>query len=91
MARPSDLGYSDEDVDPFVDIIEYAAGHDGDVYGVPVGYYANVLYYNQTILSQYGFDGPPTTWKELKNTATTITTESAALSMRPSFTTSCTT
>lgn len=78
LASLPDLGYTDEDIDPFLDIIEDAAGHDGGVYGVPIGYYANVLYYNQTILSQYGFDGPPETWEELKETAATITTESAA-------------
>ena len=78
LASLPDLGYTDDDIDPFLDIIEDAAGHDGGVYGVPIGYYANVLYYNQTILSQYGFDGPPETWEELKETAATITTESAA-------------
>jgi len=78
LATLPELGYTDEDVDPFLDIIESAAGHDGEVYGVPIGYYANVLYYNQTILSEYGFDGPPETWEELKETAATITTESAA-------------
>lgn len=78
LASLADLGYSQEDVDPFLDIIEAAAGYDGEVYGVPIGYYTNVLYYNATILEQYGFDGPPETWDELKDTAATITTESAA-------------
>lgn len=78
LAALPDLGYTEEDIDPFSDVIESAAGHDGGIYGVPIGYYANVLYYNQTILEQYGFDGPPETWDELKETAATITTESAA-------------
>ncbi|GMA91916.1 ABC transporter substrate-binding protein [Homoserinibacter gongjuensis] len=73
LASLPELGYTDEDVDPFLDIIDYAAGHDGKTYGVPIGYYANVLYYNQTILSEYGFDAPPTTWDELKETAAAIT------------------
>lgn len=76
LASLTELGYTAEDIDPFLDVIEFAAGHDGGVYGVPIGYYANVLYYNQTILSEYGFDAPPATWDELKETAATITTES---------------
>lgn len=78
LASLSDLGYTEDDVDPFLDIIEAAAGHDGEIYGVPIGYYTNVLYYNKTVLAQHGFDGPPETWDELKETAATITTESAA-------------
>lgn len=73
LASLPELGYTDDDVDPFLDIIDYAAGHDGKTYGVPIGYCANVLYYNQTILSEYGFDAPPTTWDELKATAAAIT------------------
>lgn len=78
LASLADLGYTEEDVDPFLDIIEAAAGHDGEIYGVPIGYYTNLLYVNETVLEQYGFDGPPETWDELKETAATITTESAA-------------
>lgn len=76
LAPLTDLGYTADDIDPFLDVMEYAAGHEGEVYGVPIGYYANVLYYNQTILSEYGFDGPPETWDELKETAAAITTGS---------------
>ena len=78
LAPLEELGFTEEDVDPFLDVIEFAAGHEGNVYGVPIGYYANSLYYNQSILSEYGFDGPPETWDDLKEMAATITTESAA-------------
>lgn len=78
LASLPELGFSDDDIDPFLDVIEFAAGHDGQVYGVPIGYYANSLYYNQSILSEFGFDGPPETWDELKEMSATITTESAA-------------
>src|SRR5690606_21268335 len=73
LASLPQLGFSDADIDPFLDIIDYAAGHDGETYGVPIGYYANVLYYNQTILSEYGYDAPPATWDELKEAAAAIT------------------
>lgn len=76
LASLPQLGFSDADIDPFLDIIDYAAGHDGETYGVPIGYYANVLYYNQTILSEYGYDAPPATWDELKEAAAAITTGS---------------
>lgn len=78
LASLTELGYTEEDVDPFLDIIDAAAGFEGEVYGVPIGYFTNVLYYNKTILDTYGFDAPPATWDELTQTAAAITTESAA-------------
>lgn len=78
LATADDLGFTDEDLDPFIDVIDAFRSPEGELYGIPLGFNVNVLYYNTTILEQYGFDAPPTTWDALYETASTITTESAA-------------
>lgn len=41
---------------------------DGKLYGLPFDSYAGLLYYNKAMLKAAGFDAPPKTWEELKNT-----------------------
>lgn len=49
---------------------------DGKIYGIPLEHPSwqavRVLYYNPELLSKYGFDGPPETWSEFEEMATTI-------------------
>ncbi len=40
---------------------------DGKVYGLPFDNYSGLLFYNQCMLKDAGFDKPPATWDELKN------------------------
>ncbi|MGW4646884.1 ABC transporter substrate-binding protein [Kitasatospora sp. NPDC004289] len=71
------LGYTPEDLRrfrPLVKVNEYQ----GRLYGAPLYFDVGVLLYRTDVLQQYGFTAPPKTWEELKSTATTITTKSAA-------------
>lgn len=38
---------------------------DGEIYGLPFDNYSGLLFYNECMLEEAGFDGPPTTWTEL--------------------------
>lgn len=77
LAPLSELGFTEEDLASFLPIIE-ANAYEGELYAVPLYWQTSVLFYNADILADYGFDGPPTTWDELKSMATHISQESAA-------------
>ncbi|CAA9558683.1 MAG: Maltodextrin ABC transporter, substrate-binding protein MdxE [uncultured Truepera sp.] len=45
---------------------------DGKLVGIPMYTDAGLLYYRTDLLEEYGYDGPPATWTELQEMATTI-------------------
>jgi multiple sugar transport system substrate-binding protein len=49
-------------------LLESFGTWDGTVYGLPFDNYSGLLYYNRCMLEEAGFDGPPNTWMELKDT-----------------------
>lgn len=61
--------------DPELDIVDFFplvlnafGGWNGEVYGLPFDNYSGLLFYNSCMLEEAGFDGPPETWTELKDT-----------------------
>ncbi|MEO4041868.1 sugar ABC transporter substrate-binding protein [Hoeflea sp. CAU 1731] len=59
----------DLDLDDFFPLVLDAFGSwNGTVYGLPFDNYSGLLFYNRCMLEEAGFDGPPETWTELKDT-----------------------
>lgn len=57
------------DMDDFFPLVLNAfGGWNGEVYGLPFDNYSGLLFYNQCMLEEAGFDKPPATWTELKDT-----------------------
>ncbi len=64
-----DLLDPDLDIDDFFPLVLNAFGGWNDtVYGLPFDNYSGLLFYNECTLKDAGFDGPPETWSELKDT-----------------------
>ncbi|NOZ31705.1 MAG: sugar ABC transporter substrate-binding protein [Alphaproteobacteria bacterium] len=56
------------DMDDFFPLVLDAfGGWDGEIYGLPFDNYSGLLFYNERMLKDAGFDGPPKTWTELKD------------------------
>ncbi|MFI5527099.1 ABC transporter substrate-binding protein [Kitasatospora sp. NPDC051853] len=81
LAPLDELGYTTEDLARFLPMAKVNE-HEGRLYGAPLYFDAAVLFYRTDILRKYGHPAPPTTWAELKSTATAITTRSAASGKR---------
>lgn len=63
-----DLVDPDLDIDDFFPLVLNAfGGWDGTVYGLPFDNYSGLLFYNQCMLEEAGFEGPPETWADLKD------------------------
>ena len=57
------------DMDDFFPLVLNAFGGWNDtVYGLPFDNYSGLMFYNRCMLEEAGFDGPPETWMELKDT-----------------------
>ena len=79
---PGDLAEHLVDLYQFEGVAEAAAEHfpaivtnntaDGALVGMPYFTDAGLLYYRTDLLEEYGYDGPPATWSELEEMATTI-------------------
>ncbi|SFC99087.1 ABC transporter substrate-binding protein [Tropicimonas isoalkanivorans] len=64
-----DLVDPDLDIDDFFPLVLNAfGGWNGTIYGLPFDNYSGLLFYNKCMLEEAGFDGPPETWEELKDT-----------------------
>lgn len=48
-----------------IDAATKAKSFDGKIYGVPFGFFGNVLFSRADLLKEKGFDTPPKTWDEL--------------------------
>lgn len=56
------------DMDDFFPLVLNAFGGWNDVvYGLPFDNYSGLMFYNQCMLKDAGFSGPPATWSELKD------------------------
>lgn len=57
------------DIDDFFPLVLNAfGGWNGEVYGLPFDNYSGLLFYNECMLKEAGFDQPPASWSELKDT-----------------------
>ena len=57
------------DTDDFFPLVLDAFGSWNDtLYGLPFDNYSGLMFYNSCMLKEAGFDGPPETWTELKDT-----------------------
>ena len=63
---------SDEQYNSYFQAIVENNTVDGALVGIPWFTDAGLLYYRSDLLEKYGFDGPPETWAELEEMATTI-------------------
>jgi len=64
-----DIVDPDLDMEDFFPITLDAFGSWNDtVYGLPFDNYSGLMFYNRCMLEEAGFDGPPETWAELKDT-----------------------
>jgi len=63
-----DLADPELDMDDFFPLVLNAFGGWGDtIYGLPFDNYSGLLFYNDCMLQDAGFDGPPETWTDLKD------------------------
>ncbi|MBX2885247.1 MAG: sugar ABC transporter substrate-binding protein [Granulosicoccus sp.] len=64
-----DLADPELDIDDFFPLVLNAfGGWNSEVYGLPFDNYSGLLFYNQCMLEEAGFDGPPESWSDLKDT-----------------------
>lgn len=69
MADYPDIIDPDLDMDDFFPLVLNAFGGWNDtIYGLPFDNYSGLMFYNRCMLEDAGFDGPPETWAELKDT-----------------------
>lgn len=63
-----DLVDPELDIDDFFPLVLNAfGGWNDEIYGLPFDNYSGLLFYNECMLEEAGFDGPPETWTELKD------------------------
>jgi len=54
-------------------LLDYVTDSNGNIYGIPMRAYGNVLFYNKEILAKHGITEPPTTWEEYIQYAKEVT------------------
>lgn len=52
-------------------MLSFVSDAEGNIYGIPMRAFGPVLFYNMAILEEHGISGPPTTWEEFIEYATT--------------------
>lgn len=63
-----DLVDPELDIDDFFPLVLNAfGGWNNEVYGLPFDNYSGLMFYNECMLKDAGFDKPPATWSELKD------------------------
>ncbi|ABV92293.1 ABC-type sugar / sn-glycerol 3-phosphate transport protein [Dinoroseobacter shibae DFL 12 = DSM 16493] len=68
QAKFPDAVDPDLDIDDFFPLVLNAFGGWNDtIYGLPFDNYSGLMFYNRCMLEEAGFDGPPSTWEELKD------------------------
>lgn len=61
-----DLADPDLDMDDFIELPLKAFGEwNGELYGLPFDNYSGLMFYNQCMMDEAGFDRPPQTWTEV--------------------------
>lgn len=68
FTKDPNLADPDLDMNDFFPLVLNAfGGWNGTIYGLPFDNYSGMLFYNQCMLKDAGFDGPPETWADLKD------------------------
>ncbi|WP_395689077.1 ABC transporter substrate-binding protein [Aestuariivirga sp.] len=68
FTKDPNLADPDLDMNDFFPLVLNAfGGWNGTIYGLPFDNYSGLLFYNQCMLKDAGFDGPPETWADLKD------------------------
>ncbi|WP_079526151.1 ABC transporter substrate-binding protein [Halobacillus hunanensis] len=76
VLEPLDKYVTDEfDIEDFQDPLLNAFKHDGKYYGFPKDFSTLALFYNEKAFKEAGLEGPPESWKELREYAEKLTVD----------------
>lgn len=60
-----DTGFSQEEIDDIYEGFIEGTQYDGQTYSIPFSKSTRVMFYNQDILNEYGYDEVPSSWEEI--------------------------